>query len=83
MSKQFRADVVGSFLRPTELKEARAKFAEGKISAEDASHRGGSSNHRPHRQAESTRLAFHHRRRVQAQLLASRLHVGIQRSGAH
>lgn len=35
MSKQFRADVVGSFLRPTELKEARAKFAEGKISAED------------------------------------------------
>ncbi len=35
MSKQFRADVVGSFLRPTELKEARAKFAEGQISAED------------------------------------------------
>ena len=35
MGKQYRADVVGSFLRPAELKEARAKFAEGKISADD------------------------------------------------
>ncbi len=35
MSKQYRTDVVGSFLRPTELKEARAKFAEGQISASD------------------------------------------------
>ncbi len=35
MSKQFRADVVGSFLRPVELKEARAKFADGQISAEE------------------------------------------------
>ena len=33
MSKQFRADVVGSFLRPKELKEARARFAAGQISA--------------------------------------------------
>lgn len=31
----FRCDVVGSFLRPTELKEARAKFAEGKLTAEE------------------------------------------------
>ena len=31
----FRADFVGSFLRPAELKEARANFASGKISAED------------------------------------------------
>lgn len=31
----FRADIVGSFLRPEELKEARAKFADGKISAEE------------------------------------------------
>lgn len=35
MSKQFRADVVGSFLRPAELKDARAKFANGQISAKD------------------------------------------------
>ncbi len=40
MSKQtlhapFRCDVVGSFLRPAELKEARAKFAEGKLTAEE------------------------------------------------
>ncbi len=35
MSGKVRFDVVGSFLRPAELKEARAKFAEGKISAED------------------------------------------------
>ena len=33
MSNQapFRYDVVGSFLRPEYLKDARAKFAEGKI----------------------------------------------------
>mgnify|MGYP002515424309 CR=1 FL=1 len=30
----FRADVVGSFLRPAELKEARAKFAQGLIDAD-------------------------------------------------
>ncbi len=38
MSKQnitYRTDVVGSFLRPAELKEARAKFADGQISASD------------------------------------------------
>ena len=27
----YRADIVGSFLRPAELKEARQKFVEGKI----------------------------------------------------
>lgn len=31
----FRADVVGSFLRPAELKEARAKYEKGEISAAD------------------------------------------------
>lgn len=31
----FRADIVGSFLRPDELKNARAKYADGKISAEE------------------------------------------------
>ena len=31
----FRNDVVGSFLRPRELKNARQQFAEGKISAEE------------------------------------------------
>ncbi len=31
----FRADIVGSFLRPQELKEARAKFADGVITAEE------------------------------------------------
>lgn len=31
----FRADVVGSFLRPAELKNAREQLANGKISAED------------------------------------------------
>lgn len=28
-------EAVGSYLRPAELKEARAKFADGKISATD------------------------------------------------
>lgn len=31
----FRADVVGSFLRPKELKAARAEYAKGNITAED------------------------------------------------
>lgn len=31
----FRADIVGSFLRPQETKEARAKFERGEITAED------------------------------------------------
>lgn len=31
----FRFDVVGSFLRPEELKEARSKFSEGKITQEE------------------------------------------------
>lgn len=31
----FRYDVVGSFLRPQELKDARAKFAQGQISRDD------------------------------------------------
>ena len=38
MSKQlapFHFDIVGSFLRPEELKEARQAFTEGKISRED------------------------------------------------
>lgn len=31
----FRADIVGSFLRPSELKEARAKFENGHITADE------------------------------------------------
>lgn len=31
----FRNDIVGSFLRPTEIREARAKFEKGEISADD------------------------------------------------
>ncbi len=31
----FRADIVGSFLRPAELKEARAKFTNGDITADE------------------------------------------------
>ncbi|MGO3549059.1 MAG: 5-methyltetrahydropteroyltriglutamate--homocysteine methyltransferase, partial [Paucilactobacillus nenjiangensis] len=31
----FRFDVVGSFLRPTTLKNARAKYADGEITATD------------------------------------------------
>lgn len=31
----FHFDIVGSFLRPEELKEARQAFTEGKISRED------------------------------------------------
>ena len=31
----FRYDVVGSFLRPAKLKEARADFEQGKITADE------------------------------------------------
>ena len=31
----FRYDIVGSFLRPQELKDARAKFAQGEISRDE------------------------------------------------
>ncbi len=34
-NKTYRTDVVGSFLRPAELKDARARYADGKISASD------------------------------------------------
>ena len=42
MSNQapFRYDVVGSFLRPEYLKDARAKFAEGKITEEQLKETG-------------------------------------------
>lgn len=35
LSAPFRYDIVGSFLRPQELKEARAKFKAGEISQEE------------------------------------------------
>lgn len=35
MSKHYRADVVGSFLRPEELKQARAKYAAGEITGSE------------------------------------------------
>ncbi len=35
LSAAQRADFVGSFLRPQALKEARAQFAAGKISAQE------------------------------------------------
>ena len=45
----FRADVVGSYLRPAELKQARADFAAGKIDEAAL-------------QAEGPRSSRHHRR---------------------
>lgn len=35
LSAPYRYDIVGSFLRPQELKEARAKFKAGEISQEE------------------------------------------------
>lgn len=35
MNKHYRADVVGSFLRPEELKQARAKYAAGEITGSE------------------------------------------------
>jgi 5-methyltetrahydropteroyltriglutamate--homocysteine methyltransferase len=38
MSEAYRADHVGSFLRPTEVKEARAAFCEGRLPLEQLRH---------------------------------------------
>ena len=56
----FRADVVGSYLRPAELKQARADFAAGKI--DEAALKAVEDNAITERQAEGRRSARHHRR---------------------
>ena len=68
----FRADQVGSLLRPAELREARARAKAGAISGEQLQRGGGSLHPRVGDPAGSAGTARRHRRRVPARLLAPR-----------
>ena len=70
-------EAVGSYLRPAELKEARAKFADGKISAIDLRAVEDRLITEVISQQKAHRLPLYHRWRVPPQLLASRLYVGF------
>ena len=74
----FHFDIVGSFLRPAELKEARQAFTDGKISREDLT----AVEDRLITdliQSKSSGPTCYYRWRVPPRILASRFHVGIQR----
>ena len=69
----FRAEHIGSLLRPAELMAERARFARGEIDAGSAD-RGGRQGHlRRHRVAGATRLQIRHRRRIPPPLLSQLL----------
>ena len=85
MSKKntlFRYDYVGSFLRPAELKQARADFADGKIgtaelkAAEDIAIRDLADKQK------KSGVPRHHRRRVPPCHVAFGFHVGLPRRRA-
>ena len=67
----YRYDFVGSFLRPQEVKQAKADYSEGKITKEECDAIVD--------KAERIGIPHHYRRRVQKNLLASGLYVGIRR----
>ena len=69
----FRADEVGSLLRPPRIKEARARLEKGEISADDLRKAEDIEIEKVvHRQA-STGLEARHRRRIPPLLVAFRL----------
>ena len=86
MSKKsipFIYDMVGSFLRPAALKQAREDFKAGKITREaltqvenEAQIEPFPSIRKASRKGKIRRLSRHHRRRISPQLLASGLYVG-------
>ena len=75
----FRADHVGSLLRPAALKEARAKHAKGEIDAAAASRGRGSRDREDHQEAGGDRAEARDRRRVAALLVAIRFLQGPRR----
>ena len=73
----FHFDIVGSFLRPAELKEARQAFTDGKITREDLT----AVEDRLITDLiknKSSRSTCDYRWRVPPCILAFRFHVGIQ-----
>ena len=78
----FRADHVGSLLRPAALKDARAKRAKGEISAARPQGRGRPRDRARHHEAGRGRPAGGHRRRIPPLLVASRFPLGPRRRRA-
>ena len=74
----FHFDIVGSFLRPAELKEARQAFTDGKITREDFNSSRRSPYYRPYQKTKSSRSTCDYRWRVPPRILAFGFHVGIQ-----
>ena len=75
----FRADHVGSLLRPAALHEARAKRAKGEIAAEQLKAVEDREIERVIKKQEEVGLQADHRRRVPPLLVASRFPLGPRR----
>ena len=75
----FRADHVGSLLRPAALKEARAKRAKGEISAADLKAVEDREIERVIKKQEEVGLQGRHRRRVSPLVVAPRFPLGPRR----
>ena len=75
----FRADHVGSLLRPAALKQARERRAKGEMTAAELKAVEDREIEGHHQEAGSGRAAIHHRRRIPPLLVASRLPLGSRR----
>ena len=75
----FRADHVGSLLRPPELLAARESFAQGRISSRGAAPDGGRGDRGGRAHAGGRRSPVGHRRRVPPFLVAHGLHLPARR----
>ena len=78
----FRADHVGSLLRPAALKEARAKHAKGEIDRRAAQGGRGPRDREGHQEAGGDRPQARHRRRIPPLLVAVRFLQGARRRRA-
>ena len=75
----FRADHVGSLLRPAALKEAREKRARGEITRRRPQGGRGPRDRARHQEAGRGRPPVDHRRRIPPLLVASRFPLGSRR----
>ncbi len=78
----FRADHVGSLLRPAALKQAREQRAKGEIDAAALKAVEDRDIERRHQEAGSRRPAIDHRRRIPPLVVASRFSLGSRRRRA-
>ena len=80
MSKNapFRYDFVGSFLRPAQLKQARADFESGKISEKQLEEVENEAIRDLVEKTKGSRISCDHRWRISQKLLAFGFYVGIK-----